>query len=318
LIWEVDYGSTKPGCNRDQSPPNDGWAEMNELWSFLSRPLFQIGDVSMTMAQLLLVPLVIALSLLVTRWIVGGLTRQMLARGHNANLVQMAARGIWVLTIIVLFMASLGLLNVPLTAFAFLSGAIAIGLGFGAQNIINNFISGWILIGEAPIRIDDLLEINGTLGRVEAIKTRSTRIRRVDGVRIVIPNSHLLENVVINWTLADQEIRTSVRVGVAYGSPVRKVAALVEQATREQEGILEDPEPVILFEDFGDSALIFDSFFFTLLRPGGDLGRLRSDIRFRIEELFHENNIVIAFPQRDVHLDTPHPIDVRVVQDANR
>lgn len=287
---------------------------MKELWSFLSRPLFQIGDVSMTMAQLLLVPLVIALSLLVTRWIVGGLTRRMLARGHNGNLVQMAARGIWVLTIIVLFMASLGLLNVPLTAFAFLSGAIAIGLGFGAQNIINNFISGWILIGEAPIRIDDLLEINGTLGRVEAIKTRSTRIRRVDGVRIVIPNSHLLENVVINWTLADQEIRTSVRVGVVYGSPVRKVAALLEQATREQEGILEDPEPVILFEDFGDSALIFDSFFFTLLRPGGDLRRLRSDIRFRIEELFHENNIVIAFPQRDVHLDTPHPIDVRVVQ----
>ena len=287
---------------------------MKELWSFLSRPLFQIGDVSMTMAQLLLVPLVIALSLLVTRWIVGGLTRRMLARGHNANLVQMAARGIWVLTIIVLFMALLGLLNVPLTAFAFLSGAIAIGLGFGAQNIINNFISGWILIGEAPIRIDDLLEINGTLGRVEAIKTRSTRIRRVDGVRIVIPNSHLLENVVINWTLADQEIRTSVRVGVAYGSPVRKVAALVEQATREQEEVLEDPEPVILFEDFGDNALVFDSFFFTLLRPGGDLRRLRSEIRFRIEELFHENNIVIAFPQRDVHLDTPHPIDVRVVQ----
>ena len=287
---------------------------MKELWSFLSRPLFQIGDASMTMAQLLLVPLVIALSLLVTRWIVGGLARRMLARGYNANLVQMVMRGIWVLTIIVLFMASLGLLNVPLTAFAFLSGAIAIGLGFGAQNIINNFISGWILIGEAPIRIDDLLEINGTLGRVEAIKTRSTRIRRVDGVRIVIPNSHLLENVVINWTLADQEIRTSVRVGVAYGSPVRKVAALVEQATREQEEVLEDPEPVILFEDFGDNALVFDSFFFTLLRPGGDLRRLRSEIRFRIEELFHENNIVIAFPQRDVHLDTPHPIDVRVVQ----
>ena len=78
--------------------------------------------------------------------------------------------------------------------------------------------------------------------------------------------------------------------------------------------VLEDPEPVILFEDFGDSALVFDSFFFTLLRPGGDLRHLRSEIRFRIEELFYENNIVIAFPQRDVHLDTPHPIDVRVVQ----
>ena len=101
----------------------------------------------------------------------------------------------------------------------------------------------------------------------------------------------------------DNEIRTSVRVGVAYGSPVRKVAELIGQATREQEDVLNDPEPKILFEDFGDSSLVFDVFFFTQLRPGGDIRALRSEIRFRIDELFRENNIVIAFPQRDVHVD---------------
>jgi small-conductance mechanosensitive channel len=221
----------------------------------------------------------------------------------DANLIQMVKRAYWVVVISVLFLTVLGTLKVPLTAFAFLSGAVAIGFGFGAQNIINNFISGWIIMGERPIRIDDLIDVDGTLGRVEAINTRSTRIRRVDGVRIVIPNSHMLESKVINWTLVDNEIRTSVRVGVAYGSPVRKVAELIEQATREQEDVLNDPEPKILFEDFGDSSLVFDVFFFTQLRPGGDIRALRSEIRFRIDELFRENNIVIAFPQRDVHVD---------------
>jgi small-conductance mechanosensitive channel len=202
-----------------------------------------------------------------------------------------------------LFFTALGMLGVPLGAFAFISGAIAIGIGFGAQNIINNFISGWILMGERPIRIGDLLELNGMLGRVEAINTRSTRIKRVDGVRIVIPNSHLLENIVVNWNLGDEDIRIFVSVGVAYGSPVRQVATLIEKAVLEQDDVLKDPEPRILFQDFGDSALIFEAYFWTQLKPGGDLRRLRSEIRFRIDELFRENDITIAFPQRDVHLD---------------
>jgi small-conductance mechanosensitive channel len=158
-------------------------------------------------------------------------------------------------------------------------------------------------MGERPIRIGDLLEVNGTLGRVEAINTRSTRIKRVDGVRIVIPNSHLLENVVVNWNLGDEDIRIFVSVGVAYGSPVRRVAELLERAVLEQEDVLKDPEPRILFQDFGNSALIFEAYFWTQLKPGGDLRRLRSEIRFRIDELLRENDITIAFPQRDVHMD---------------
>lgn len=276
---------------------------MDKFIAILNRPLLQIGDESITLVQLLGVPLAILLILVLASWIARVVSGRMRSKGADTNLIQLINRAFWVVVISVLFLTVLGMLKVPLTAFTFLSGAVAIGVGFGAQNIINNFISGWIIIGERPIRIDDMIEIEGTLGKVEAINTRSTRIRRVDGVRIVIPNSHMLENQIINWTLVDNEVRTSVRVGVDYGSPVRKVAELIEQATREQEDVLEDPEPRVLFEDFGDSALVFDVFFYSLLRPGGDLRRLRSEIRFRIDELFRENDIIIAFPQRDVHVD---------------
>jgi len=276
---------------------------MEQLIAILNKPLLQLGGESITLVQLLSVPLAFLLILFLAGWIARAVTGRMRVKEVDANLIQMVKRAYWVVVISVLFLTVLGMLKVPLAAFAFLSGAVAIGFGFGAQNIINNFISGWIIMGERPIRIGDLIDVDGTLGRVEAINTRSTRIRRVDGVRIVIPNSHMLESKVINWTLVDNEIRTSVRVGVAYGSPVRKVAELIGQATREQEDVLNDPEPKILFEDFGDSSLVFDVFFFTQLRPGGDIRALRSEIRFRIDELFRENNIVIAFPQRDVHVD---------------
>ena len=276
---------------------------MDRISSFLSTELLQFGDSPVTVAQVLTVPIVILVILGLARWAMSAISKWMLSRGWEANLVQIVRRALWIAVLIALVFGILSMLNVPLATFAFLSGAIAIGIGFGAQNIINNFISGWILMGEQPIRVDDLLEIDGTLGRVEAIGTRSTRIRRLDSVRIVIPNSHFLENPVVNWTLTDQEIRTSIQVGVAYGSPVRKVAQLLEQAVREREEVLDDPEPRIIFEDFGDSSLVFEALFFSLLRPGANLRLLRSEIRFRIVELFSENGIVIAFPQRDVHID---------------
>ena len=208
-----------------------------------------------------------------------------------------------IIVLIVLFLAILDLLQVPLSAFAFISGAIAIGVGFGAQNIINNFISGWILMWEQPIRIGDFLEIGDVKGKVETINTRSTRIRRVDGVHLLIPNSQLLENTVVNWTLIDNLTRCVVRVGVAYGSPVRKVSELIMQAVTEHKFVLDDPKPLVVFEDFGDNALIFDAYFWIDAQGEKDLRVVKSDIRFRIDELFNEAGIVIAYPQRDVHID---------------
>ena len=218
--------------------------------------------------------------------------------------------------LVIVVLTALSLLGVPLTAFAFATGAIAIGVGFGAQNIINNFISGWILMAERPIRIDDFVEIDNTMGTVELIGNRSTRIRRSDGVHLLVPNSRLLEQTVVNWTLVDREIRTIVRVGVEYGSPVRKVHDLFLEAVRAQPEVKDDPAISIVFEDFGDNALIFDAYFWCDVGGERVLREIRSDIRFRVCDLFAEHGIVVAFPQRDVHLDSRSPIEVRMVDKA--
>ena len=215
-------------------------------------------------------------------------------------------------------MTAMSLLRIPLTAFAFISGAVAIGVGFGAQNIINNFISSWILMSERPVRIGDFVEIDNSAGVVEMIGNRSTRIRRTDGVHMLVPNSQMLERIVVNWTLIDKSIRSMVRVGVAYGSPARKVAELIRQAVVENPNVLEDREPVVVFEDFGDSTLVFEAYFWAELSNQREQRQIRSEVRFRIDELFRENDIVIAFPQRDVHLGSLAPLEVRVLEDRGR
>lgn len=277
--------------------------QLDKLTDFFSKTLFTINEQAVSIGQVLLVPLIFIVGLLVARLLIGKLSQRLTTKKLNADAIHLLQRVLYVLTLIILVITSLGLLNVPLTAFAFISGAVAIGVGFGAQNIINNFISGWILMWERPIKIGDFLELGETRGTVEAINTRSTRIRRVDGVHLLIPNSYLLENTVVNWTLIDRKMRTSVRIGVSYGSPVEQVAKLIKQAVDDQAIALNDPAPVVFFEDFGDSALIFETFFWINATADRDLRQIRSNIRFRIDTLFRENNIVIAFPQRDVHVD---------------
>ncbi len=271
-----------------------------EIWNLT---LFHLGSYPITVGQLVWVPLLLIIGIWVIKRFANKLSSRLIQRGTDPDLVHLIRRLFYILATIILLVTVLDLINVPITAFAFVSGAVAIGVGFGAQNILNNFISGWILMWERPIRIGDFLEVENTKGTVEQINTRSTRIRRVDGVHMLIPNSTLLENTVVNWTLVDRLIRTSVRVGVAYGSPCRKVAELIEQATSIQDGVLKDPKPLVLFEDFGDSALIFDVYFWINSTAERDLRVIRSNIRFTIDELFAQHQIVIAFPQRDIHVD---------------
>ncbi|MEH6463658.1 MAG: mechanosensitive ion channel domain-containing protein [Shewanella psychromarinicola] len=277
--------------------------DFNELLSALSLVVFTYDDSPITLLQLLQVPLYIFLAwFIITR--VGRLIVKALKRRNvGADAIHLFTRMYFIISIAVLIFTCMEILNIPLTAFAFVSGAIAIGVGFGAQNIINNFISGWILMWERPIRIGDFLEVGEARGVVECINTRSTLIRRNDGVHMLVPNSLLLENTVTNWTLIDKNARTFVRVGVAYGSDVIKVRELIYQVIGERDDILPQPEPSVLFEDFGDNALIFDLIFWVSAVSETDIRRRRSEIRFRVYELFNEHNVVIAYPQRDLHVD---------------
>jgi len=284
-----------------------------ELWSYTlaTTP----GGQAITAGQITSVALVVVFGYLGSKFIGYLLGRRLATTNLRPDVVHILKRVAFFVLIILVGITALGLLGIPLTAFAFATGAIAIGVGFGAQNIINNFISGWILMAERPIRIDDFIEIDGTYGAVETIGNRSTRIRRTDGVHLLVPNSLLLERTVVNWTLIDREVRTTVRVGVEYGSPVKKVAELLLQAVTEQADVKTKPHPSIVFEDFGDNSLVFDAYFWCDVGGEKFLREIRSAIRFRVSELFEQNDIVIAFPQRDVHLDTKGPLEIRLQSD---
>lgn len=203
------------------------------------------------------------------------------------------------------FLITLGKLHIPLQSFATLGGGIAIGLGFATQTIIKNFVSGLIILGEKPFGLGDLVEVGGILGNVHNIGSRSTLLRTGENKDLLVPNSFFLENTITNWTRRDRRVRAQVTVGVAYGSPVAQVKELLLQAAAATEQILKSPQPFVLFNDFGDNSLVFDVYFW--IEIAGVLGRLRvqSTMRFKIDELFRAAGLVIAYPQRDIHLDTP-------------
>lgn len=269
----------------------------------MQQPLFTVGDITLTVGQLFSVVMFALLGGLFVVWSSRLLRSRLGARAINPNIVHLLSRAWLILGFVILFFIVLDFLRIPLTAFAFISGAVAIGFGFGAQNIINNFISGWILMWERPIKIGDFLELGDIRGNVESIDTRSTRVRRIDGVHVLIPNSYLLENIVTNWTLVDRLVRTSVSVGVAYGSDVRRVEQLLGEAAERHPDVLSDPAYTVLFDEFGDNALQFELVVWVMATAERGLRRIRSDLRFSIDELFRANDIVIAFPQRDVHID---------------
>jgi len=204
--------------------------------------------------------------------------------------------------------------EIPLAVFTLAGGAIAIGVGFGSQKIVNNFISGVILLFERPIKVGDLIEVGETFGQVENIGARSTKIKTFDNFHIIVPNGTFLEQNVVNWTHSDDMVRARMKVGVAYGSPTRRVEELLLKAIRELDKAVIPPEPDVLFEDFGDNALLFEAQFWIVMRRPMDRRKTLSDLRYRVDELFREAGIVIAFPQRDIHFDSVQPLQVRLLE----
>lgn len=290
-------------------------AKSGEVWRY---SLIKIGGDSIQVGQIVTALLIVLLGLWLSKRLTKAVRRRLLKRARldistTAAIEKMLFYGLVVLVLLFAFQV----LQIPITLFAFLGGALAIGLGFGAQNIIANFISGLILMIERPIRIGDMVEVESHQGIVEEIRFRCTRVRRLDGIDVLVPNSAFLDKNVINWTLSDRQIRTSITLGVVYGSPTDQVAKLIRQAVDEHPRALQQPEPVVEFEEFGNNALVFRIHFWIEVVTMMDLRTVRSDIRFRIDGLFREAAIVIAFPQQDVHLDTRFPLDVRILPHAS-
>jgi small-conductance mechanosensitive channel len=189
------------------------------------------------------------------------------------------------------------------SSLAILVSVLGVGIGFGLQNIANNFISGLIITIERPIQIGDFIKVGNLLGKVQKIGSRSTIIKTMDKVSIIIPNSRFLENDVINWNYEDPISRLGIPVGVAYGSNLKKVRLALLEAVKSHPDVLLTPRPQVWFQEFGDSSLNFEVFVW-ISEPAKQF-QLKSELNYRIAASLYRYNIEIPFPQTDLHLRSP-------------
>jgi len=285
-------------------------SSLNKVWN---TELWKAGEAQIYLSQVIIAIALIVVGVIAIRWIGASLVKRALKANHASQNTIYAFRKLFsFLAYVLIVLIALPVAGIPITIFAVLGGALAIGVGFGAQNLLNNLISGMILIAERPIRIGDIVELENERGRIEEIGNRCVRIKRFDGVHVLVPNSYFLEQRVVNWTLVSTEIRSTVTVGVAYGSPIEKVRELMLQAAQEHDKIVQELQIEVFFDDFGDNSLNFNLLFWTEVERPMDIRRVQSDIRFKLDKLFAENDITIAFPQRDVHLDTLKPLEIKM------
>ena len=198
--------------------------------------------------------------------------------------------------------------GLDLSSLTVIGGALGVGIGFGLQDIARNFASGIVLLFERSIQVGDFIQIGDHLGVVEEVRTRSIVLKTLDRISIIVPNSRLLSEEVINWNHRRSVTRLHLSIGVAYGSDVKKVKAALLQAAEEHLEVLRNPAPQVFFTEFGDSSLDFELLIWT-----SDPSRqapLKSDLCFRIEEIFREQQIDIPFPQRDINI-SPEGLPIR-------
>lgn len=297
LVWLV-FGVTVIGL----------WGYSDTFWSLLRQGVtegFQLGPVRIVPIHWVIGLVIFSVLVTLVRWIrneilPGWLRKSRIERGAQEAIVSISGY----VGIIMAAIIGLSLAGFSFTNLAIIAGALSVGIGFGLQNIVNNFVSGIILLFERPIRTGDWIVVGSTEGYVRKISIRSTQIETFDRADVIVPNSELISSQVTNWMLRDTWGRVIVPVGVAYGSDVEKVREVLLQAAREHPLVISDgtrvSAPRVLFRGFGDSSLNFELRFF--IRNVDQRLATVSDINFAIEKGLREANIEIPFPQRDLHL----------------
>ena len=203
---------------------------------------------------------------------------------------------------VVVILLTMSAAGIDITLLITASAALFVGVGLALQELIQDVIAGILILVDKSLRVGDIVELEGKIGKVFEIKLRSTRALTRDDKVLIIPNHKFISDVIYNYTQNHRMTREAVKVGVAYGSDVQLVSSLLLQAVQDQRGVLKNPKPFVLFDDFGDSALLFSVHFF--INDVFSDPRVKSAIRFKIDALFREHGVTIPFPQRDVHLFT--------------
>jgi small-conductance mechanosensitive channel len=276
-------------------------ARIGEILSYVIIPAEE-GATPLTVGGVVTTVVVFVLLILLTGQLKRRLLRPLLGRTQMSVGLQTAFTRIFGYVVIllgtVIIMQSRG---VDLTTLNVLAGAVGIGVGFGLQNIISNFISGLIILLERPIKIGDRVEVGNVVGDVREINARSTTVVSNDNIAIIVPNEKFISENVTNWSYNDRVVRFRIKVGVAYGCDTRLVERLLLQVAGENASVLKDPEPVVRFVEFGDSSLNFELRVFTRELLNRE-GRMRSELNFAIDDIFRKHSIEIPFPQRDLHI----------------
>jgi small-conductance mechanosensitive channel len=268
----------------------------------LRSPLFTIGDTEVTFISVVWLIVFILLLFITTgvirKYVVGRLLqRTRLDIGIQHAITTITTYVIILIGLIVLLQTA----GIDLTTLNVLVGALGIGVGFGLQNIVNNFISGLIILLERPIKIGDRIEVGSIEGDVVKIGGRSTTVLTNDNISVIVPNSKFILENVVNWSHNERTVRFRIPVSVAYGSDIKLVEKALLEVAKDNPDVLDNPEPAVRFLEFGDSGLLFElrAWTMTLIHKKG---KLISALNFAIYDKFKKHNIEIPFPQRDIHI----------------
>jgi len=273
-----------------------------DLHGFLSFPLLTLAGGTVTPASIGMGVFIFAAALFIAGFATRSLRRVLAARGFSTGAQFAVTKIVRYGLIAVGAMIATESMGVRLDALLAASTVLAVGIGFGMQNITQNFISGLILLIEQPVRKGDFIKAGDMVGVIEDIGLRATRIVTRDEVAVIVPNSRLITEPVINHSQPTLKVRIKINVGVAYGSDVPKVRETLLQVSEADTHVLHDPKAEVRLEDFGESALQFSLLVWI---PDARLDlRVASNLRFEIEEAFRNAKIEIPFPQRDIHLRT--------------
>ncbi len=284
---------------------------MNEILQTIKQFCVKVWNIelfgSVTIGSVFLLLILFASVIIVERIVQKQLIRRFLSRTKLQPSLQFGLSRIIGYTLIAVgFYVAFQLVGVDLSSLAIIAASLGVGIGFGLQNIINNLVSGIIILAERPISIGDRIEVAGVAGRVTKIQLRSTTVVTNDNITMIVPNADFISNTVTNWSHGDPKVRIRVPVGVAYGSDLKLLQRLLLEAAAEHPKALRDPSPVVLFTEFGDSSLNFELGVWTQEMTATPI-HFTSEMNFIIDQKLRENDIEIPFPQRDLHVRSGLP-----------
>lgn len=274
----------------------------DRLKSILEAPLLKMGGTPLTLWTLLYISALVILLFYLAGKLRGWVADRALARTRFDIGARQAVGSM--VRYLVLFFGLLVIIQtagIDLTSLTVLAGAVGIGVGFGLQNIVGNFISGLIIMFERPIKVGDRIVVDNIEGDVVDVGARSTVVLTNDNINIIVPNSKFITENVVNWKYNDAKVRFRIPVGVAYGSDARFVERLLLEVAQAEPDVLAEPAPVVRFLSFGDSALELELRVWST-NAVNRKGKLISALNFAIYDTFREHGVVIPFPQRDVHI----------------